>query len=610
MQFINEHICRLKPLGKNPTYALFPSQAIITVIAVLHIMLMPSMVSAQTLRNIIVLGASSDTLRCIPINTTHDHVKILDSLSNDLWKNRYYGFYIDTIYHDSTRYDISVITGKQYNHASIRLSQEQQSIIRQYKHLPSSDNDITHNAFDIAHTLQSLNHYYLDRGYPFVKTYLDNITINDDVLSGDVIVNTGVYITFDTLTYINAIKMSKKFLSRLLDMRQGQPFRYSSIQAIDKRLRQLPYLQLSKNPLIGFKSNTCTVGLEIIQKPFSKFDFLVGILPDRNTDGSRRWQIIGDILVDMTNRLGYGEYLFFQFKRLQNQNQELTIKNTLPYIARLPLGTHFDFRIFRNANIHIDIHLDAGLNYNFSGINSFRLYYAYRSSRLIDIDTDQIMKNNRLPKQLDVSSTGIGFQCNYQSLDYRFNPKAGWWIEWQGIISRRKVIPQSSILSIEGFDSSYDTLTLLTTQIESRLIAQKYWDIGSISTILTSINAAYKWNQSGLLENEFFRIGGQRTLRGFEEERILTKGYSFLTLEYRLVMDQNSFLTLPFFEWGFTRISQDNTIRWDKVYSTGLGLNFGTPAGLFNITFAVGSRLGNPLDFSAMKVHFGYQNLF
>jgi hemolysin activation/secretion protein len=113
-----------------------------------------------------------------------------------------------------------------------------------------------------------------------------------------------------------------------------------------------------------------------------------------------------------------------------------------------------------------------------------------------------------------------------------------------------------------------------------------------------------------VLENELYRIGGNRLLRGFDELSILTDYYAVLTSEFRLLLNTDSYLSFPFIDFSRMRTFVEGEPIIDNAYGIGLGLNFSTKSGIFNISFAAGSRLQNPIDFNNTKVHFGYVNLF
>jgi hemolysin activation/secretion protein len=119
-----------------------------------------------------------------------------------------------------------------------------------------------------------------------------------------------------------------------------------------------------------------------------------------------------------------------------------------------------------------------------------------------------------------------------------------------------------------------------------------------------------RYDEGKVLENEMFRIGGNRLLRGFDELSILTNYYGVFTTELRLLLDRNSYFTLPFIDVSQNLLLGEDGQFWDTALGIGMGLNFATAAGIFNVSFAAGSRLGNPVNFQDTKVHFGYVNLF
>ena len=61
-----------------------------------------------------------------------------------------------------------------------------------------------------------------------------------------------------------------------------------------------------------------------------------------------------------------------------------------------------------------------------------------------------------------------------------------------------------------------------------------------------------------LYDNELFRIGGTKLLRGFNEEVIFASFYSVFSLEYRLLFNQNSNLFV-FSDLGYTEQITDLT---------------------------------------------------
>ena len=105
------------------------------------------------------------------------------------------------------------------------------------------------------------------------------------------------------------------------------------------------------------------------------------------------------------------------------------------------------------------------------------------------------------------------------------------------------------------------------------------------------------------------RIGGLHTLRGVDEESIFASFYSITTIEYRFILEQNSFLYL-FTDGAFWEKRTANAYSLDRPYSFGVGMNFETNAGIFSISYAVGKQFDNPIQFRSAKIHFGFINFF
>ena len=81
--------------------------------------------------------------------------------------------------------------------------------------------------------------------------------------------------------------------------------------------------------------------------------------------------------------------------------------------------------------------------------------------------------------------------------------------------------------------------------------AAHYIPLGKSSTLKTA--AHFGWYQSPqTFQNELFRIGGYKLLRGFDEESIYANQYAVFTAEYRYLVGINSYF-FGFSDVGFTK---------------------------------------------------------
>src|SRR5690606_37052388 len=133
------------------------------------------------------------------------------------------------------------------------------------------------------------------------------------------------------------------------------------------------------------------------------------------------------------------------------------------------------------------------------------------------------------------------------------------------------------------------------------LKAQLFNALGERSTVLLGNQSALGHSES-LFQNELLRIGGLKTLRGFDEESINASLYSIFTLEYRFLLDRNSYFSVFSDAAYYENKSQDTFIK-DTPVGIGAGLSFETAAGIFTLNYALGRQFDNPFYFRAGKVH-------
>lgn len=539
-----------------------------------------------------------------------DSLKILNTLDEKVMKFQSKGFitaHIDTLFISNDSYQAFIYKGEKYLIKHLETTAQQQSILEssgiKLRHIAGKPPDSLY----IYNILNALVQHRNNNGFPFAVAQIKIEDISDQGIKAKIYLNDGQAITFDTIMTEGRLVMPQKFYSRLLDIKKDAPYDHDKVIKSAKRLRDLQYLSLREEPTIRFINERAHLYFMPDPRPSSRFDFLIGVLPQVE-NGVRKISFAVDFTAEMYNSFRQGEYSFIQIKRLMPENLELIMKSTIPYIGGLPVGSHLDFRLFKNANTHIDLFFDGGAQWLFKGFNQLKIFGSYRSSSLIEIDKDRITASGRLPDRLDITYSGAGISLNLLGVDYRFNPTKGYQLDINTVLGNKKIVPNRVITEIPNFENSYDSLKLRTFQIEMDLSGAYYFPISNWATIKTGVVGGLRYNQERLLDNELMRVGGNKVLRGFDEESLLTDFYTYGTMEFRIIFDQNSYFTLPFLDWGYLKLKDNDTLT--PVLGLGMGLNIGTKAGLFNLAFAAGRALPNPLDFGRMKVHFGYVNLF
>ena len=536
-----------------------------------------------------------------------------DSLVNEWKSDGYLNAEVDKIVTGSFASQAIIYQGYRYEQLQLDIDPRTSNLLQEAGMANVRWIGDTYSHQRVRDAMDKILVYLENNGYPFATVKLDSVEINQGKITSKLVVDKKNLVLMDTLAITGDANISDLFIRRYLDITAGDPYSLEKILDTKKKINDLPYCKLKSDPIISFVNRKAVLRLELVKQQASTFDFIIGVLPS-NVNGQREFIITGEFKGDLHNELGYGERIYAKFERLKPETQELELKFNMPYLGSLPFGVDTDFGLYRGSTNFLELKSKLGLQYLFSGLDYIDASWYFNSSRLIEIDTVSLIVSGRLPSQLDVNYTGGGVGVSIEDVDYRFNPGKGWRGSLNSTVGIKSIVANNTIQSItEGtldFAEAYDTLELNSFQAELHAEIEYYKPIGTWATLKTSLKSAYKYNQDQLYDNELFRIGGNRLLRGFDEQSILTDLYAVATAEFRVILDQNSFLSFPFIDYGRVHSLRDGEKSWENTISTGIGLNFATGAGIFNVSFAIGKRADIPVDFSATKIHFGYVSLF
>jgi outer membrane protein assembly factor BamA len=463
--------------------------------------------------------------------------------------------------------------------------------------------------------------YAEDNGFPFAQVWLDALEIpTDSTFSAALMLTKGQVFRFDSLIVEGEAGVSERFLRAYLGLRKGEFFSRSKILKLSQRLAELPFLSEKQKPVVRFQKGFLDDGkvwirLFLEKKKSSRWDFLVGIQPNTNNNGPR-FGITFNGKADFQSALGLGERIYANLENLRPQSPRANVKVSFPYFLGLPFGFDGAFDLYKRDSTYLETHLNGGVQYLLGGTDYVKVFWNNYTSNNLLLDTKTLLATRRLPPTLDVSTNTFGLEFSKNTLDYRFNPRKGGLGVLRGSVGTRTVRKNTDLVSLTDpsapdflFSNLYDTVSLKNIQYQTELRAEFYWPILKRSTLKTGLNAAWLSTKTPLSQNEQYRLGGNRLLRGFDEESIFATRYAVLTIEYRLLLGRNSNLYV-FGDGGWVTRKTRFDAGTDKPWGMGAGISFETAVGLFGVSLAVGKQQNNPLDFRNIKTHIGYVSLF
>ncbi len=465
--------------------------------------------------------------------------------------------------------------------------------------------------FSISETtrlLDDLLTFAENHGYPFARVRLDSVEAADGVIKAQVYLEQNAFIQVDEIAVKGDANISNQYLAFYLGLQKGAPYNKEKILQVKSRIQELPFVRLKKDPYVTFLSGYATVHLELEKKNASRFDFLIGILPNNRQPG--KVLITGNLEAAFHNQFGKAEQIYLQFEQLRPQTQQVEVAFNYPYLLKLPFGADLNFQLYRRDTNFIDVKYEAGAQYFFTGNNYIKTFGGRHISNLLSVDTAKISATGQLPDTLDISRTNFGLEYALEKLDYRFNPRRGF-VTRLRLSAGLRDLRRNNQIQNAGLGELYDALDTRAFQYRLEALAAYYLPIGQTGAVKAGLQAAFLLSDEKLLSNEQYRIGGNRLLRGFDEESVFATNYVVTTLEYRLLLNRNGYL----YVFGDLARVDEETVQNDEdtvdiPYGFGAGITFETKAGIFGISLAYGSRKGNPIDFGEPKVHFGFVSLF
>ncbi len=503
--------------------------------------------------------------------------------------------------------------GNKYEWATLDKGNIEDELLQQIGFKEKFYNGTSFNYKTTEDLLNKIVTYHENNGYPFAQVKLDSIAIEDNRIAASLFLDRKQLIKYDTIALHGETNISKRFLYSYLGMKPKGLYNESAVRKANKRISELAFLQQEKPMEVLFQGEQAKLHLYLKDKKASRFDFLLGILP--NNDETGKVLITGEILLDLVSAFGRGERFFLNWKRLQARTQSLDVAFNFPYLLSTPIGVDFAFNLYKRDTIFLDLNWEIGFQYLFAGGNYFKAFVQNKMTNVLNVDTNVILSTRTLPAVSDVRNTLFGVEYFHENLDYRINPIKGYSLLLKAGAGTRKIDKLTEITGLNDpenpgntFASLYDSVDLKSVQYKFDYRIDKYWQIGKRSTVKTALRGGALLSDN-VFENEMYRIGGNRLLRGFDEESIYASLFDVVTIEYRFLLSQNSHFNL-FFDGAYVENRVGGSYSNDFPFGFGAGLAFETKAGLFGVSYALGRQQETQIDFKSAKIHFGYVNYF
>lgn len=518
----------------------------------------------------------------------------VDSVINNLKLNGYFNCTITTYEWQNQNLTLNINPGKPYKFTSI------------------SNGNINPNALNVKKTYQNqlcnttqlkaiykqILNWYENNGYPFAQVWLDSFTFNKEAIAAKLYCKANKKFYIDSVLIIGNAKLSPQYLYAALDIKPNDIYQENKIALIDKRLQSLSIVTVLKNTEINFVADKATINLYIDQKNANQFDGIIGFLP--SPDGNKL-QLTGDFKLKLQNTLKHGELIDLNYRGLPDQSQQLISKLNYPYLLLSKIGLDIDFQLFKKDTSFLNLNTKIGFSYAFSPEKSIHVFVENYNGNLIS--NSKAASNSTLPLFTNITTTYYGIGTSIEKTNNSLVPTKGYKINMAASVGDRKINKSKDFNPI-----NFPNINPRSTQYKLNTDFNYYIPLSPKFNFYLHTQASLISGNS-VFENEAFRIGGFKTLRGFNEQSILATSYMVQTLEARYFIEKKSFL-FTFYDQAFIQQAFISGKKNDVPLGLGVGINFETKLGFMSLSYALGKQQNIPLNLRTGKIHFGLISYF
>jgi outer membrane protein assembly factor BamA len=467
----------------------------------------------------------------------------------------------------------------------------------------------------VQQSVEKLLDYFENTGYPFAAVLLDSMRWIDDNLHAVVKVEPGVVYPLDSIHVEGKAKISSLYLQNFLRFTKGTVYNRQVLNNLNSRLAEMQFIEQSSPWQLNMLPAGGVLNLYLQPKRVNQINVLVGLAPSNAQLENNKLLLTGEANINLKNALGAGETIGINWQQLQVRAPRINLLFQYPYIFHSAFGLDAGFELFKKDSQWVNVIGRVGVVYDLDSRQSTRIMLQSQQTNVTFTDTNSVKQNRQLPDIIDVSSINVGIDYTYNNTNYRYNPRRGWDILLQSSIGTKKIKRNNEISKLKdpanpGFNygSLYDSITASSYRVRLRAMANRYFPLGRQAAFKAGLQGGW-FISPDIFRNELFQIGGNKLLRGFDEESIYADVFSVATAEFRYLLGTNSYF-FGFTDGGYAHYRQREFQLSNTYIGFGAGLAFETGNSVFNITYAAGKRNDLPLNLRQSKIHLGFVNFF
>jgi hypothetical protein len=496
----------------------------------------------------------------------------LRKIENQIKYNGYYTVFINGIYTQKDTTYVKYNLGEKIEKVFLKINPADLELL---KKINPKKNIIEIPITKLQFTLLEISKELDNKGFSFSETSLKNTKIKGRFLFAD------LHILKSTKRKINNIvikgyeRFPKSYLKHFIKINDKTIFTNKKLKDISKKLKSLSFIKQLKPLETLFKEDSTIIYFYLKKKKTNSFDGLINF----NSNENGKIKFNGYFDLKLNNTFNRGEEISLNWNRFDNERQELNLSANTPFIYNLPISNNLEFSLYKQDSTFINTNFSTNLSVFIN--EKLQLALAYDLTTSKKIEKEIIMDNIT-----DFSSQFIGVLLKYnipmndlftnQKINLVINPKIG--------------------KRISNSNSS--------NQFKIDLFSSYIFNINDRNNIYLANKTGYI-NSDKFLLNELYRIGGAKSIRGFNQQSLFASKFSYFNLEYHFLTSTKSFI------YTITDFGKFKDLDNSKnAYGIGLGYKFRTNSSLISFNYALGKINNQSFDYKNSKLIVSFITFF
>ncbi len=444
-------------------------------------------------------------------------------------------------------------------------------------------------------TINDILKHAENNGSPFAQVLVDTLFRNDSNLNIRLAYNAGPLIRWDTVATNGLSRTKIKYLSRYLHVQPGELFNELQYKRINQRIDQLNYLSLNRPPTVSFVNERARVELFLAEEKVNAFDGIIGFLQNNNNE---RLIITGIVDLELYNLFGTGKELQLHWQQQKERSQSLELSYFHPLLFQTDIGGSFSYSQLKEDTTFINRNLLIGFQFPV-GKTSVTANYKRNTGRLLGQIAESEFARGIADFNIDFYEFGFSYDWYNQARPLQ----RGGELAFTGSVGRKAILRNPQLPN-----SFYDSLSLNSNQYQFQLNGLYNLPLKGSWSVYQRLRAASVYNPA-LFLNDLLRLGGLKSLRGFNELQFFASAYALSNTELRWAWNETSYVFF-FYDQAFYARNTINESFNDQPFGLGVGLSLTSEAGIFSLVYALGQQSGQNLNLNQAKVHFGFTSRF